>query len=117
MQQQLALTSKPNQEFRTTLQINEENVSFLFRFSYNLIADYWTMKVTNTSTGEILLDSIPLVTGVNYTSTLNILRPFGYLAIGEAYLAPIVSKPTTDFPNDENLGKDKEFVLVWEDNL
>jgi len=117
MQQQLALTSQPNQEFKTTLQINEENISYMFNFSYNQIADYWAMKVTDMATSEIIIDSIPLVTGVNFTNTVNILRQLGYLAIGEAYLVSTVSKPTTDFPNDENLGSSKEFVLIWEDNL
>jgi hypothetical protein len=72
------------------------------------------LKITDPKDDSIIMDSLPLVTGeVNQWSS-NILRAFGYLLMGEAYLVPSVTTTTSDFPNEINL--EKEFELVWDDN-
>lgn len=111
--QKIPVTSDPNQEFQTTLQINEENKVLKFNFSWNYTGQYWVMRITDPATNEILIDSVPLVTGVVNKESLNILRKHGYLGIGSAYLIPIVSKPSADFPTDKTLGV--EFELTWGD--
>jgi hypothetical protein len=115
MQQVIPLTSEPNQTLTTTVQINGVNTALQYTLRWNGIAGYWVMGLTDIATGEMVFDSVPLVTGINYTETINILRKLAYLEVGEAYLVCLVSKPITDYPSDTTMGTD--FALVWEDNL
>ena len=109
--QQIPLTSDPNQTFQVTLQINGVNRTLKFDLTWNYTGVYWVMRITDPSTDEILIDSVPLVTGKVETASLNILRQHGYLGIGAMYVVPVVSKLSSDFPTDENLGS--EFVVIW----
>lgn len=113
MYQQIPLTSEPNQEFEVTLQINEENKNYKFNVSWNRVGKYWVMTITDQYTGEIILDSVPLVSGGDATS--DILLPYYSLSIGACYLINIVDSPSSDSPNEENLGT--EFVLVWDGEI
>lgn len=114
MIQIIPLTSTHNQEFQITLEINGENVPLKFEIRWNNTASYWVVTLTDVATGLLIIDSMPLVTGKINTQSLNILRGFGYLKIGKLYLVPAVSKPTTDYPNETNLGV--EFKLALDDN-
>lgn len=114
MAQKIPLSPTHNQEFLITINLNEENRTFRFGFNFNKTANYWVMKITDPADETVLVDSIPLVAGTRYNYSLNILRALEYLLIGEALLIPIVSKPTSDFPNETNLETD--FELLWEDN-
>ncbi len=111
--QKIPLTSDPNQEFQVVLQIDGVNRTLKFNLSWNYTGKYWVLRITDPATGEILIDSVPLVTGEVNTESLNLLRKHGYLGIGSSYLIPVVSQPATDFPTDETLGS--EFELVWSD--
>lgn len=113
MQQQIPLTDDPNQEFQVTLEINGVNRPFKFLYVWNEIAGYWVFTMTDLDKGEIVLDSIPLVSGED--ASYNILRKLGYLLIGTAYLVPAVAEPTTDYPVTNNL--EEEFALIWDDNV
>ena len=107
----IPLTTSPNQTIQVTLNINGENKTLELRIRYNEIARYWTMGIIEPSTGEYILDSIPLITG-DYPSA-NILAQYAYLSIGAAYVMN-VSNSEMDWPDKTNLGTD--FVLVWTDN-
>ena len=113
MFQAIPLTNDPNQEFQLTLQVDGENVVYKFNVSWNAIGGYWVMTLTDVASGEILLDSIPLVCGGD--SSANILQQYDSLQIGTAYLVSLVTEPTSNSPNDTNLGT--EFALMWDDNL
>jgi hypothetical protein len=115
MLQQIPLKTTSNQTLQMILQINGVNTSLIFKVRWNAIAGYWVLTIIKSSDGTIIIDSIPLVTGEKNTETLNILKQYGYLLIGEAYLVPAVAQPTSNYPNDKNLGT--EFVLIWQDNL
>ena len=110
--QYIPLTSDPNQEFTITLQINEENRVLKFNLNWNYIGGYWIMKITDTATDEIIIDSVPMVAGKTEESILNLLRQHEYLGIGKAYLVPEKSELEDDHPDDEGLGTD--FALIWE---
>lgn len=110
--QAIILTNQPNQNFQITLEINGVNTTFQFAIRWNPVAGYWVMTIRGMATGEVLVDSIPLVTGGG-NLTLNILRPYDYLNIGKAYLISKVSYPKSEYPKEDNMN---EFVLVWEDN-
>ena len=112
--QKIPLSPIHNQEFLITLEINEENRTFRFAVNYNKTAGYWILKITDPSDESIIVDSIPLVAGTKGNYSLNFLRALEYLLIGEGLLIPIVSNPTSDFPNETNLAID--FEVVWSDN-
>ena len=113
MYQQIPLTSEPNQEFEVTLQIDGENKNYKFNVRWNRVASYWVITITDQSTGEIVLDSVPLVSGGDVTS--DILLAHYSLKLGAGYLMSIVDTPNSDSPNMTNLGED--FALIWDGEI
>lgn len=109
-QQTLPLTNSPNQSFTSTLQVDGSPLTLAFDFTYNEIALYWTMAVSDQS-GVLLVEDIPLVTGND--PACNILKQFAYLKIGSAYVINSSGVTSPDYPNNLNLGTD--FILVWGD--
>ena len=72
------------------------------------MAGYWVLTIIDPATGEIKIDSIPLLPGYN------ILSQQSYMKIGSAYLVN-ASNAEAEYPTDSNLGTD--FVLVWGNNV
>lgn len=107
MAQIIPLDSSPNQTFQCVISIDGVNRTFLFNIRYNEIAGYWTMKVTDAETDELLLDSIPLLTGDEPAH--NMLEPYIYMNIGAAYLANIGN--VSENPSATDLGEN--FLLIW----
>ncbi len=105
----LQIDSTPNQSFQAVLTIDGVNRTFSFNIHFNEIAEYWVMKIMDPSTDEILLDSIPLVTGND--PVVNILSQYAYMEIGSLYLINIGG--TFADPTIDNLGT--SFVLLWGD--
>lgn len=108
--QTIPLTTEQNQEFFSTLLIGEENKTFKLELNWNKTGLYWIMRISDPSTNETLVDSIPLVTGM-LGDSMNLLKKYEYLGIGKAYLVP-VQRIYGDRPTLDSLGS--EFVLVWE---
>lgn len=108
----IPLTNDPNQNFVCTIPVDGKNIDLAFNISYNAIAKYWVMRISDAITGKIILDSIPLVTG-EYPSA-NLLEQYSYLGIGSAILVK-VSNSDLDFPDDKNLGNN--FLLAWGDTI
>lgn len=106
----IPLDSSPNQSFETTLFVDGQNIRIQLQLRYNAMAGYWAMTITDPETGAILLDSVPMVTGV-YPAA-NILAQYPHLGLGSAYVLP-VGNVDLDFPDDSTLGT--EFVLAWSD--
>lgn len=102
------LTNQPysEQEFKLTLK-NRRNINIKLKLRYNDLCADWTAEIIDNSTEKTLIDTLPLVPGVN------LLGQFGYLNIGEAYVIP-----TTDtelmMPDNTTLGS--VFALVWGDH-
>lgn len=115
MYQKIPLVTTKNQQFTITLQINGENRAFRFVVMWNPVAGYWVLTVVDLSTNNFVFDSIPFVTGIPNTTTSDILKQYGYLLVGSAYLIPIVSEPETNYPDTTNL--ESEFALIWSDNV
>ncbi|MFA6876522.1 MAG: hypothetical protein WCQ87_07810 [Parabacteroides sp.] len=93
---------------QTTVEVNGSNITLTLFFHYNEVAKYWCMRITD-STGTVLVDSIPLLTG-EYPAA-NLLEQYAYLKIGSAYILK-VSKNDLDYPDDNTLGD--VFVMVWQ---
>ena len=106
---EIPLTSDPNQNFKCTIPIDGVNKSLIFDIRYNSEAEYWTMMVTDDLRGIVLIDSIPLLSGI-YPAA-NILEQYAYLNIGSAYIVKANPDITEDNPNAETLGSG--FKLYW----
>lgn len=107
----IPLTNAPNQTMTITLPINSANITLGITVRYNLVANYWTMTVSDQF-GDILLDSLPLVPGA-YPAA-DILGQYGYLGIGSAFVVN-ASNTDLDIPNDSTLGVDH--FLMWGDRI
>ena len=107
------LTSDPNQNFRCTIPVNGQNMTFNFTARYNSEADYWILSVSNAITSKMFISDLVLLAG-EYPAA-NILEQWGHLRIGSAVVVKINPDNRDDAPNAYNLGTD--FVLVWGDNL
>ncbi|NHN33548.1 hypothetical protein G9U52_27405 [Paenibacillus sp. S3N08] len=102
-----------NQSFTCTLPIDSKNVTLAFTFTYNRIGEYWFMSITDSRSNTLLLDAVPLVTGLFPAEDL--LGQYTYLGIGSASIVPVSSLSEADIPNEWNLGTD--YVLVWGDTI
>jgi hypothetical protein len=104
--QVVPLDTFPNQTWKVSVSVNGGVQTFLVALRYNAIAGYWVMTIYN-SQGVLLLDSLPMITG------LNILQQYGYLQIGSIFVLNI-SGTAGNYPDNTNLGSD--FILAWGDN-
>lgn len=102
------LDNSPNQTFKVTLSVDGNNLTLQLAISFNSMAGYWQMSISDAS-GNLLLSSIPMLTGV--WPAANLLGQYGYLKIGSAYL--ISSGAGIDYPDSTTLGS--AFTLVWGD--
>lgn len=105
---QIPLTNQPNQSFDITIPQGSSNITLTFFVFWNRIAGYWEMNITNTTTGVMLIASLPLITGL--PPAQNLLRQWAYLNIGQAYIVPI-SDEAPNYPGETDWGIN--FVMVW----
>lgn len=105
----IPLNNDPNQTWEVPLNIDGTVKSIYIFLSYNEIAGYWVMDISNAQ-GVAILSSIPLITG-NGTSG-NILGQFAYLGIGSAFVLDASGVASPDYPDNTDLGMD--FVLLWD---
>lgn len=105
----IPLTSAPNQSFAVTLQVDGKALTLNLELTWSEMAGYWVMTIFD-STGNLLLDSVPLITG--WYPGGNILAQYGYLKIGSAF---VLNEGTSgsDYPGRNDLGNN--FVLLWGD--
>ena len=106
----IPLTTSPNQSMQMVLNIDGKNKRLQLTVRFNEIGKYWVIGIIDVSTGEYLLDSIPLLTGI-YPAA-NILGQYAYLGIGGLYLLN-VSNTDKDWPDNTDLGSD--YILCWTD--
>jgi hypothetical protein len=104
--QDIPLDNSPNQTWSTSVAINGGITTFFVTLRYSEVAGYWVMSIQD-SNQNLLLDSVPLVTG------LNILQQYGYLDIGSIYILN-TGNSNDDYPNNQELGN--AFSMVWGDN-
>lgn len=105
-QQIIPLDDSPNQTWQTTVSINDGVATFFVTLRYNEIAGYWAMTLQDANQ-NLLVDSWPLVTG------LNLFQQLDYLGIGSMYILN-TGNANTNYPNNQNLGN--QFTMVWADN-
>ncbi len=108
--QVIPLTSDPRQSLTINPVVDGVTLNLRLDVAYSEPAGYWVMRITDASTDEVLVDSLPLITG-DYPGG-NILGQYGYLKIGSAYIVN-ASGVDQDHPDETNLGSD--FQLIWSD--
>lgn len=104
--QLVPLDNAPNQTWQVSVAVNGGVQTFFATLRYNEIAGYWAMTLQDANQ-NLLLDSVPLLTGLNLT------HQFQSLGIGDVYILN-VSGVAQDSPTGADLGTD--FQLVWTDN-
>ena len=78
--------------------------------------DQWVISIRDHSTGELLVNMIPLI--CSYGERNDLLRPFRHLrngkGLGSLLCLKAVDEPSAPDPAGRNLN---EFQLVWGDSL
>jgi hypothetical protein len=109
----IPLTAEPNQSFNCTIPIDGENRPLSFLLRYNGVSEYWSLTVMDARTKAMLIDAVPLMSGV-YPAA-NLLEQFGYMGLGSVCIVREGELPESSNPNDTNLGA--EYYLVWGDSV
>ena len=91
--------------------VNEYNKYLYLEFTYNRIGEFWNLTLYDGNTQECILSNIPMLFGERQAQ--NILRQFGHLNIGSAFIVPLVDEPTTDSPDFKTWLE--QFELWWGD--
>jgi hypothetical protein len=93
--------------------VDGRNLPLILTFRYNSEADYWIISITDDISGVMLIDSLPLISGI-YPSA-NMLAQYAFLGIGSIFIVKVNPDNPDVAPNTFNLGKD--FQLVWGDTI
>ncbi len=110
----LPLTEDPRQVFTLDMQI--DGVSFHARVEvrYMTAPGNWVISVRDNSSGELLVNQIPLV--CSYGEVNDLFRPFRHLredrGLGSLIVLRAVDEPRTENPSAGNL---TEFCALWGD--
>lgn len=107
----IPITSYPNQKFVCSIPVNGGNIQFIFSLSYNEIAKYWMITISNYRTNEVYCSNIPIL--FSYGKFLDILHQLRYKNIGKCMIMPI-EEENMSMPNDTNLGT--IYKMIWGDN-
>ena len=73
------------------------------------MGEYWTMSITDDQTGAVMVDSVPLLSGV-YPAA-NILEQVAYLKIGSAAIIRTNPDLWNENPDEFTLGNG--FSLIY----
>lgn len=102
-----------DQEIYVTVCVGGNNLPLILRIRWNETGGFFIMRVTDGQTGSVLLDSVPLVTGL--APSENLLSPYEHMGIGEAILMPVTEKAADGMPDVGSFGQD--YLLLWGDGL
>lgn len=95
------------QTFKLSLEGGTRNINVKLFLRYNDLYDVWMATISDNSTGKVLIDSMPMVCGVD------LLGQYEYLGLGHAYMVP-VTDTNLMMPDNESLGS--TFQLIWGDD-
>lgn len=107
--QVVKISTNLNQALSANLNVDGKILNLNLTFTFSEMANYWLMTVKD-SNNNVLLDSIPMVTGCFPGN--NLLGAYMYLQLGSAYLVN-VSNSGEDFPSQNTLARD--WQLIWSD--
>ena len=112
----LPLSSDPWQVFTLDMTIDGEAFQAQVELRYLPAPDRWVVSIRDHSTGELLVNMIPLVCSLGEPNDL--LLPFRHLRNGKGLGSLLCLRgsddPSTPDPAEENL---MEFQVIWGDSL
>lgn len=100
-----------NQRNRVVLNINGRNKVLFIKLRWHQKINKWLMSIADENNVPVIRN-VPLVQAWSYPS-INLLRQFGHLDVGEAGVLKTTAYPSTQNPSRDNLGVGKEWLLVW----
>ena len=110
----LPLTEDPRQVFTLDLTIDGDPFHARVEIRYLPAPDCWVISVWDDSSGELLINQIPLV--CSYGEINDLLLPFRYiregLGLGSLFVIRDTDEPSTPDPAKGNL---TEFNVLWGD--
>jgi len=110
----LPLTTDPRQMFTLDMVIDGEPLQARIEIRYFPAPDKWMVSIWDHSSGEQLVNMIPLV--CSYGIMNDLLLPFRHLrggtGLGTMFVLRAVDEPETADPAGENL---LEFNVLWGD--
>ena len=108
----LPLTEDPWQVFTLDLQINGEPFHAQVELRYMPAADKWFISIWDHSSGEQLINQIPII--CSYIEVNDLLAPYSYKRDGKG-LGSLFCMRATDPPStvDPSKGNLTEFQIVW----
>jgi hypothetical protein len=107
--QVIPVNAQPSQDFSCNLQVDGAPLTLNFVLKWSAMAGYWVMTIMDAA-GDLLLDSIPLITG--WYPGANLLAQYAYLKIGSAFIINNGSSES-HYPGQNDLGT--AFSLLWGD--
>ena len=112
----LPLTNDPRQVFTLDLAMDGETFHSRVEVRYLPAPDQWFLSVWDNSTGELLVNQIPLV--CSYTYVNDLFWPFrsrrGGRGMGSLFVLRSVDEPDTPDPADNTLLQSQ---AIWGDTL
>ena len=108
----LPLTEDPRQIFTLDMTIDGEPFHARAEIRYLPAPDCWVISIWDNSSGELLVNQIPLV--CSYGEVNDLLRPFRHLregrGLGSLFVIRDTDEPSTTDPAKGNL---TEFRVLW----
>ena len=101
----LPITNAPRQVFTLDLEIDGEPFHARTEIRYLPAPDCWVISIWDNSSGELLINQVPLV--CSYGQVNDLLRPFRYLrdgrGSGSLFVIRDTDEPSTPNPAEGNL--------------
>ena len=105
----IPVTNQPNQELEAVIPLSPTlNIALAFYFSFNEVANYWEMSISDGNTGQELISSLPMITS---SPAQNLIAQWEYLGIGSCYILPLTEAAQT-YPGLNDWGVN--YSLIWE---
>ena len=112
----LPLTEDPRQVFTLDLTINGDPFHARAEIRYLPAPDCWVISIWDNSSGELLVNQIPLI--CSYGEINDLFRPFGHLRDGKGMGSLFVIRDTDEpSPPDPEKGNLTEFRVLFGDKL
>ena len=112
----IPLTTEPWQVFTIDAEIDGEAFQLQGEVRYLPAPDAWFFSLWDHSTGELLVNMIPLI--CSYGALSDLLSPFRFLregkGVGSLFCVRATDHPSTADPAGDNLA---EFQLIYGDTL
>lgn len=102
--QLIPVTSNPTQTLQVTISPDGTIISLSLVIRYLEMAGVWSLTIKDAVSGNLILDSIPLICGE--FPAANLLSQYIYLGLGSWYCINLSGTTLEDWPGKSSLGGD-----------